>query len=78
MLTHPCPECTEGRVYRFGGNNPDGRSRRCDDCDGARKIPIRCEGYPCRAPAVRIVDGAPLCEACARETETIEEQRNAA
>lgn len=74
MLTHTCPDCHgEMRMWksRYGGNDPDvwdaGPCPNHDCEDG--EVPIWCEGWKCHEAAVRIVEGAPLCDACARETE---------
>lgn len=74
MLIRTCPDCQgSGRNYwsKYGGNDPDVVDRGpCvnDDCH-AGEVPIFCEAYKCKAPAVRIVDGSPACEEHAREIE---------
>lgn len=74
MLTRTCPDCDgSGRDYwsKYGGNDPDVVDRgpcKNDNCEDG-EVPLFCEGWKCHEPAVRIVDGAPLCDACAREAE---------
>lgn len=70
-LTRECPDCEEGRRYvsKWGGNDPDVWTVRCDRCDGTGELMLWCEGWKCHEPATELVrDGTshdPYCAHCA-------------
>ena len=73
-LTCECPQCDgEGRVYksRYGGNDPDTWTIRCDTCAGDGEIVRLCEAQRCDRHATELVTFAdctePYCEHCAPE-----------
>ena len=81
-LTCDCPDCDgEGRVYksRYGGNDPDTWTIRCDTCAGDGEIVRFCDKARCDRHATELVTFAdctePYCAAHAVEMrrEAVEE-----
>ena len=63
MLTTNCPECAgEGHYWqpRTSGNDPSGRTIRCECDDGL--VPVLCDG--CDDPALTHYEGVPVCLPC--------------